>query len=76
MTEESELESRYGQDFSLLNIVQTCSGVHPTSYRMGIGGSFPGGKAAGREADLSPPAKVEVKKRWISTSTPTHGFVT
>jgi hypothetical protein len=27
--------------------VQTGSGVHPTSYPMGTGGSFPGGKAAG-----------------------------
>jgi hypothetical protein len=27
--------------------VQTGSGVHPTSYPMGIGGSFPGAKAAG-----------------------------
>jgi hypothetical protein len=27
--------------------VQTDSGVHPTSYRMGTGGSFPGGKEAG-----------------------------
>jgi hypothetical protein len=28
-------------------LVQTGSGVHPTSYPMGTGGSFPGGKAAG-----------------------------
>jgi hypothetical protein len=26
---------------------QTGSGVHPASYRMGTGGSFPGSKAAG-----------------------------
>jgi hypothetical protein len=32
------------QDFSLLRSVQTGSGAHPASYRMG---SFPGGKAAG-----------------------------
>jgi alpha-glucosidase (family GH31 glycosyl hydrolase) len=30
----------------LLNIVQTGIGVHPTSYPMDTGGSFPGGKAA------------------------------
>jgi hypothetical protein len=31
----------------LLNIVQTGSGVHPTSYKMGTRELFPGGKAAG-----------------------------
>jgi hypothetical protein len=46
-TEASEFESRYGQEFSLLHVVQTGSGVHPTSYPMGTGGSSPGGKAAG-----------------------------
>jgi hypothetical protein len=46
-TEGSEFESRYGQEFSLLQIVQTGSEVHPTAYPMGTGGSFPGGKAAG-----------------------------
>jgi hypothetical protein len=38
---------RWGQEFSLLDVVQTCSGVHPTSYPMGTGASFTGGKAAG-----------------------------
>jgi hypothetical protein len=37
---------RWGQEFSLLQIVQTGSEVHPTSYPMGTVGSFPGGKAA------------------------------
>jgi hypothetical protein len=46
-TAESEFESRYWQEFSLLHVAQTGSGVHPTSYPMGTGGSFPGGKAAG-----------------------------
>jgi hypothetical protein len=32
-----------GQEFSLLHVVQTGSGVHPTSYPMGTGGLFPGG---------------------------------
>jgi hypothetical protein len=37
-----------GQEFSLLHVVQTGSGVHPTSnYPMCTRGSFPGGKAAG-----------------------------
>jgi hypothetical protein len=37
----------YGQKVSLLHVVQTGSGAHPASYRMGTGDSFPGGKAAG-----------------------------
>jgi hypothetical protein len=32
---------------SLLHAVQTGSGIHPISYPMGNGGSFPGGKATG-----------------------------
>jgi hypothetical protein len=36
-----------GQKFLLLHIVQTGSGVHPTPYKMGTGGLFPGVKAAG-----------------------------
>jgi hypothetical protein len=42
-TKESEFETQKGQDFSLLHVVQTGSGVHPTSYPMGTGG----GKVAG-----------------------------
>jgi hypothetical protein len=45
-TEGSEFESRLGKEFSLLHVVRTGSGVHPTSYTVGSGGSFPGGKAA------------------------------
>jgi hypothetical protein len=37
-----EFESRWGKKFSLLHIVQTGTGVNPTSYKMGTGGSFPG----------------------------------
>jgi hypothetical protein len=43
----SEFESRWGQEFSLLPVVQTDSGAHPASYPVGTGDSFPGGKAAG-----------------------------
>jgi hypothetical protein len=32
--------------FFLLYSVQTGSGAHPAFYQMGIGGSYPGGKAA------------------------------
>jgi hypothetical protein len=46
-TEGSDFESRYDQEFSLVHVVQTGSGVHLASYTMGTGGSFSGGKAAG-----------------------------
>jgi hypothetical protein len=55
---------------SLLQIVQTGSEVHPTSYPMCTRGSFPGGKV-----DHSPPTSAEVKKMWIYTSTPTYAFM-
>jgi hypothetical protein len=51
-------------NFSLLHIVQTGSGAHSASYPMGNGGSFPGVKWQGREADHSPPTSAEVKKIW------------
>jgi hypothetical protein len=61
--------------FSLLHIVQTGSGVHPTSYKMVTGVSFPGVKRQGREADHSPPTSAEVKKKWIYTSTLLYVFM-
>jgi hypothetical protein len=39
---------------------------------MGTGGSFPGVKRQGREADHSSPISAEVKKMWIYTSTPPY----
>jgi hypothetical protein len=45
--EGSEFESRQGQEFSLLYVVQTGSGAHPAFYPMGTGASFFGGKEAG-----------------------------
>jgi hypothetical protein len=66
----SDFESRWSQELSLLQIVETDYEVHPTSYPMGTGGSFPGGKRPGREVDHSPPTSAEVKKMWIYTSTP------
>jgi hypothetical protein len=45
---------------------------------MGTRGSFPGGKAAGRVADQSPPSNAEVKNAWSYNSTPPirpHGVV-
>jgi hypothetical protein len=57
------------------NVVQTDSGVHPTPYPMGIGGSFPGVERPGREADHSPGTSTEVKKMWIYTSTIPHVMI-
>jgi hypothetical protein len=39
----AEFESRWDQQFSLLHVGQTGSGVHPTSHLMVTGGSFLGG---------------------------------
>jgi hypothetical protein len=61
--------------FLLLHVIQTGSGVQPTSYKMGTGGSFPGVKRQGREADHSPPTSAEVKKMWIYISTPPYVFI-
>jgi len=64
-------------NFSLLLRVQTDSGTHPASYQMRTGGFFPGGKAAGGEADHSSP-NAEVKNVGRYTSNPPkrlHGVV-
>jgi hypothetical protein len=50
-THGSEFQPRYGQEYSLLHVVQTGFGDHPDSYTMGTGGSFSGVKWPGREAD-------------------------
>jgi hypothetical protein len=42
---------------------------------MGVGGSFPGIKQQGLEADRSPSTSAEVKKMWIYTSTPLYVFM-
>jgi hypothetical protein len=49
------------QDCSLFHGIQTSSGAHPASYPMGTGGSFPGVKWQGHEADHSLPSSAEVK---------------
>jgi hypothetical protein len=46
-TEGSELMSRQGQEFSVLDIIQIGSGAHTASYPTGTGVSFAAGKAAG-----------------------------
>jgi hypothetical protein len=49
------------KECSLLHVVQTGSGVHPT-YPMGTGILSSGVKRPGREADHSPQTSTEVKK--------------
>jgi len=45
--------------------VQTVPGAHPASYPMGVGGSFPGHKAAGAWSWAFPlPSNAEVKNAW------------
>jgi hypothetical protein len=60
---------------SLFQVVQTGSGVHSTSCTIGTRGSFRGGKAAGLEADQSPPVSAEVMKMWICASTFPYAFM-
>jgi hypothetical protein len=72
--EGPEFESREWQEFSPLHVVQTSSGAHPASYKMGTWGCFDGVMRPGHEADHSPSTSAEVKNTWIYTSTPPlHG---
>jgi hypothetical protein len=48
------------KDFSSNFCVQISSGAYPASCKMGIGGTFPGGKTRpGRDTDHSPPCSAE-----------------
>jgi hypothetical protein len=60
VTGRTGFDSRQGHDFSLLHNVQTKSGAHAASYKMGTGGSLPGVKQPGSEADRSPSSSVDV----------------
>jgi hypothetical protein len=64
-----------GQEFSLLQVFQTGSEVHPTSYPRVLGALSQEVKRLGREADHSPPTSSEVKKMWIYTSTSPYAFM-
>jgi hypothetical protein len=55
-------EAEQGQEFSLIQSVQTGSGAHPASCPMGTGGDHPGVKRQQREGDHSPPSGTKVKK--------------
>jgi hypothetical protein len=67
--------SSLGRVKNFLHLVRTGSKVHPVSYPMCTGGSFPGVKRPGCEADHSPSTSAEVKKMWICTSTPPYAFM-
>jgi hypothetical protein len=59
------------KDFSSNLSVQTGSGVHPTSCKMGTGGPFPVGKTRlGRDADHSPLPSADVIMSRSYTSSP------
>jgi hypothetical protein len=75
MTERSEFESQYGQEFSLLRVVYTCSGAHLASYPMGPGAIFSGVKRPASEADHSPPRSGEVQKMWIYMLITPYSFI-
>jgi hypothetical protein len=69
-TVESGFDSRQGKEI-LLHSIQTGSGAHLASYPKGTGGgSLPGVKRPGREADLLSSCSNEVKIAWFCTSTP------
>jgi hypothetical protein len=59
----------------LQNCIYCFSHAHPTSCPMGTGALSPAVKRLGRVADHSPPISAEVKKTWISTSTPRYIFM-
>jgi hypothetical protein len=69
-TEKSEFESRWGQEFSLLQIVQTGSEVHSTSYPMVKCSYFPGDKAGGAWSWPLTSNECRGQEKWIYTSTP------
>jgi hypothetical protein len=74
-TEGSEFESRLGQEFSLLHVVQPGYRVYLTSYPWVPGALFLGVKQPVREDEHSPPTSAEVKKMWIYTSTTPYTFM-
>jgi len=66
----ASLFSTYQWNAALRHRVQTGSGTHPTSYRMGIWVVTPGVKRPGRETNNSSLSSAELKNAWNYTSTP------
>jgi hypothetical protein len=73
-TKGSEFEPWWGQQFSLLNVIQTGFGNHPASYPMGTRVLSQEVKRPRRESDHSPPTNAEVKETWVYTPTPPYIF--
>jgi hypothetical protein len=63
-------ESQQGVGISLHHCVQTSFGAHPSSYRVGLRGSFTGGEAA-TAWRWSLTFSAKVKNAWTYTFTPT-----
>jgi hypothetical protein len=61
---------RQGKEFSFLHVVKIGSGVHPASYPMGTGGSFPEVKWEGREADNLPASSAQDKNGGVIPTLP------
>jgi hypothetical protein len=57
-------------NFSLCQRVKIGSGGHTASYPLDAGS-----KVAGRDADHTLPACVEIKNNWSCTSTPPYAFM-
>jgi hypothetical protein len=76
------IATRYGLDGQGVGVrIPVGSKIVFAASRPALGPSQPpvhwvpgGDKAAGREADDSPPTNAEVKKTWIYTSTPPYVF--
>jgi hypothetical protein len=64
-----------GVRFSVLHKVQTSSGVHPTSYTMGIGGPFAESKAAGAWSWPLTSIQYRDQEQWSYISTPLYVFM-
>jgi hypothetical protein len=64
------LDSLQCKSLSLLHIVQTGSGVHPSSYPSSTGGFFPDVKQQGRGTDHSPTASADVKRMELYLHSP------
>jgi hypothetical protein len=63
------------RDCSSLHSVQPGPEVYSFSYPMGTGGSIPGGKVAGRQADHSFSSSAEAKNTYSYTFTPPYVFM-
>jgi hypothetical protein len=75
MIEVSEFESRYSQELSLLQVVQTTLRPTQPPIQLVLGAPSPEVKRSRHEANHSSPTSAEVKEKSIDTSTPTCAFM-